>query len=198
MTLLSLARMWRLPYAAAALLVALALGVIFRDAQILLPSADGIRSMRQMIVALTPPLASVILLDQAPEMTATTPRGRTLLRCLGAAVCLCTLAAQVPTWSRVTHATAATTLYDVFATCAFLAVSVWATKRFGLPGLAFASLISLAWLLAGNTLAAALGFFYEWSQFTDTAPSITAWAATGAAFAAAVFAAWHQPARAAC
>lgn len=157
MSITASARLWRWPVFIVIMLVAVACLLAFRNDSMYLPGADGRRYARQFVVAWLPVLGGVLLIDPTPEVTATLPRARPVYLGLRMAMAFGVLAPLAMAWF-LSDQPLVKGLYEAFIvgvllTCSVLAVSLWQAS-----GVLTASLISVLWLLAGDTLATALGF----------------------------------------
>ena len=157
MSITASARLWRWPVFIVVVLVAVACLLVFSNDSMYLPGADGRRYARQFVLAWLPVLGGVLLIDPTPEITATLPRARPVYLGLRMAMAFGVLAPMAMAWF-LSDQPLVKGLYEAFIvgvllTCSVLAVSLWQAS-----GVLTASLISVLWLLAGDTLATALGF----------------------------------------
>lgn len=151
------------------MLVAVACVLVFRNDSMYLPGADGRRYARQFVVAWMPVLGAVLLIDPTPEITATLPRARRVYVALRAAMVVGVLVPLVLAWF-LSDQLVVKALYEAFIvavliTCSIIAVSLWQAS-----GVLMASLLSVLWLLAGDTLAMVLGFADITGQAMRVAP----------------------------
>ncbi|SHJ60425.1 hypothetical protein SAMN02745244_02872 [Tessaracoccus bendigoensis DSM 12906] len=163
------ARLWRWPVLVLVMLVAVACVLVFRNDSMYLPGADGRRYARQFVVAWMPVLGAVLLIDPTPEITATLPRARRVYVALRAAMVVGVLVPLVLAWF-LSDQLVVKALYEAFIvavliTCSIIAVSLWQAS-----GVLMASLLSVLWLLAGDTLAMVLGFADITGQAMRVAP----------------------------
>ena len=155
MSITASARLWRWPVFIVVVLVAVACLLVFSNDSMYLPGADGRRYARQFVVAWLPVLGGVLLIDPTPEITATLPRARPVYLGLRMAMAFGVLAPLAMAWF-LSDQPLVKGLYEAFIvgvllTCSVLAVSLWQAS-----GVLTASLISVLWLLAGDTLAEVL------------------------------------------
>ncbi|WP_297741446.1 hypothetical protein [uncultured Tessaracoccus sp.] len=151
------ARLWRWPAFAFVLVVAIVCVFALGDEAMDLPGADGHRYVRQFVISFMPVLGAVLLVDPTPELSATLPRTCYVYLTLRATTLMGILVPHSLAWS-IADQPAAKSLYEaaiacVLISCSILAVSVWQAS-----GVLLASLLAVAWLLAGDTLAMLLGF----------------------------------------
>lgn len=151
------ARLWRWPVFVLVVVVAVVCVLVFRNDSMYLPGAEGRRYARQFVVAWMPVLGAVLLIDPTPEITATLPRARRVYLVLRAVMTAGILVPLVLAWSLsgqpVVKALYEGSIVGALITCSIIAVSLWQAS-----GVLMASLVSVLWLLAGDTLATVLGF----------------------------------------
>lgn len=146
----------RRPILAVVAVVSCAVAYWTGHALVAFPGADGPRVVRQYLVAAVPAFVAPFLLDRVPDVSATLvrePRERLLDQLAATAVCYATLLAG---WLGGVGTNDA--LYEVLVTNILLTVILGGAARFGLGAVLVVSGLSAAWLLVGDSLAAALGF----------------------------------------
>ncbi|MHA6511817.1 hypothetical protein [Tessaracoccus sp. Z1128] len=156
MTVQMSARLWRWPLFLAAVLVSMLCVWLFKDQSMHIPVADGPRYTRQFVVAWMPVFGSILLIDPTPDITATLPRARLVYLCLRCLMLIGTLTPLMVVWSDSTDINH--NLYDAFAAGALLTLAIITASRWHAAGLLTSSLVSVIWLLIGDTLATALRF----------------------------------------
>lgn len=175
MTFVSFVRLWRIPVAAAGVVVAFVAVWVAGDRALFIPSADGPRFVRQLAVAWLPVLLGACLIDPTPEISATLPRTEAVHRWLRIAVLAGSVVPLLP-WA--TGLGTARLLYDLFQLGVLISVSTVAATRWGATGVLSAALVSLVLLLAGDSIGAQLGFLTFHSPQPPTLPSPLAWGLT--------------------
>lgn len=175
MTFVSFVRLWRIPVAAAGVVVAFVAVWVAGDRALFIPSADGPRFVRQLAVAWLPVLLGACLIDPTPEISATLPRTEAVHRWLRIAVLAGSVVPLLP-WA--TGLGTARQLYDLFQLGVLISVSTVAATRWGATGVLSAALVSLVLLLAGDSIGAQLGFLTFHSPQPPTLPSPLAWGLT--------------------
>jgi hypothetical protein len=168
MSWLSIQVVRRTAMAALIIVVGVTLGWAIGAAPWELPGADGPRVVRQYLVAVLPALLAPALVDRLPEFSASLTREPILRLISEGLVVAGTWLVLVPTWvmGRVTVEVVA---YEAFVTCSLLAVVLAGTAWKGLGAVFGAAFLGALWLLAGDTLAGALGFYDETIPGTGSA-----------------------------
>lgn len=179
------ARLWRWPIFVLAVVVAVVCVLAFRTDSMYLPGADGRRYARQFVVAWMPVLGGVLLVDPTPEITTTLSRARSVYLVLRAAMAIGTLVPLALAWA-LSDQPLVKGLYEAFitgllVTCTVIAVSLWQAS-----GVLLSSLVSVLWLLAGDTLATVLGFADITGQVMQVSPLHWGLALAGLGLAAAI------------
>lgn len=152
----ALARLWRWPLFLTAVIVALGCVLFFEQQAIDLPGADGPRFARQFVVAWMPVFGATLLIDPIPEVTATLPRTARVYLLLRCAMFIGALLPLVTAWVGATPVILS--LYDALIVGVLLAVANVAVSKWQATGLLSSSLVSVIWLLGGDSLATALRF----------------------------------------
>lgn len=193
MTLWTLARVWRLLMGGAVVLVALGAVVALGDHEIFVPSADGLRYARQFAVAWLPVFLGACLMEPVPELSGTLSRGARVQRWLRFALLLGSVLPLLPAW--MGGLDPARALYDVFQLGVLISVSVMTVSRWGIFGVLGTAMVSVIWLLAGDSLAVMMGFFDPYMEAFVRPPTWSAQALTLATAAVAVltvFSPWES------
>lgn len=182
MTPLVSIRLWRWPQFLAAVAVSLLWVGFLSDQSIFLPGADGPRYPRQFTIAWLPVLGSIMLIDPTPDLTPTLRRADRVYRWLRCLTLLGTLLPLILIWAKTPAVN--DNLYDAFIAGLLLTGCMTAVTRWQVTGLLAATLASLFWLLAGDTLATTLGF----ADITgaESRPRLVHWALATVASAMAI------------
>lgn len=139
-------------------LVALVVAVGWGGDLVVIPSSDGPRTIRQMVVALLPCLIAPVLVDQMPTVSGTLVRVTALawLERLGCVVVIFGVSAVA--WWALPGLFPGSGWYEFGVACALTAIALAGTARWGSGGVLATCAVALGWLMAGDTVAGVMGF----------------------------------------
>lgn len=144
-------------YAGFALLVAVACAVSWLTADIRAdaPLADGPRVVRQYVVAFLPAVLAPVLVDRIPGFSASLIRTRALRLVEVAAFWAGLALVLAPSWIGLALQTAH---FELLVTLVLGAIVVVVSDRWGVHGGLVGAVLGTIWVLAGDSIAVAVGF----------------------------------------
>lgn len=139
-----------------------------------IPLADGPRVVRQYVVAFLPALIAPVLIDRLPDVSATLVRS-SVLRCSDLTAYWSGLGlVLVPSWRGVAPQTAH---YEALVATVVAAGVLVIAHRWGVSGSLVAAILGMVWVLAGGTIATAMGFpgvaMDPWAPQMSPAPYVS-------------------------